>query len=48
MWLGDLTGLEVTVEWVGRRARRRRDKFLESMGDFSTARKVVNFAATGQ
>ena len=23
-------------------------KFLEAMGDFSSARKVVNFAATGQ
>ena len=48
LWLGDLTGLEVTVEWIGGRAKKRRDKFLEAMGDFSSARKVVNFAATGQ
>lgn len=48
LWLGDVAGHEVSVEWVGARAKKRRDKFLEAMGDFASARKMITFAATGQ
>ena len=45
--VGDLPGLDVRVEWVGR-PKAKRDRFLESMGDFSGARRLVTFGATGQ
>ena len=49
IFAGDLPGLEVTLEWVGRPRRgRRRDRFLGSMGDFSSGRRLLTFAATGQ
>jgi hypothetical protein len=49
LYAGDLPGLEVTVEWVGRPpSKRRRDPFLASMGDFSSGRRLLTFAATGQ
>lgn len=47
--LGDLPGLEVQVEWVSRPlAARRRDRFLGTLGDFSSARRLITRAATGQ
>lgn len=49
--VGDVRSYEVSVIWAKRPqgpelARRRR--FLDSMGDFDAARKLVSFAATGQ
>lgn len=49
VWLGDLPGLDVHVEWVGGAVREgRRDRFLESMGNFGSARRLLSFGATGQ
>ena len=46
---GDLPAHQIGVEWVKRpRARQRqRQRFLDSMGDFRSARALVGFAATG-
>jgi hypothetical protein len=49
--VGDLRSFEVSVLWAKRfpkteLARRRR--FLDPMGSFDDARKLVTFAATGQ
>jgi hypothetical protein len=42
-------GLEVRVEWVARpMTGRRRDGFLSPMGDFTSARRLINNAGTGQ
>ena len=47
--LGDLDGERVHVEWVGHAAAPRpRDRFLGAVGDFSSARRLITFAATGQ
>lgn len=47
--LGEIDGEQVRVEWVVVPARRdRRDRFLGALGDFSTAKRLVTFAATGQ
>lgn len=49
VWLGDLPGLDISVQWVGRSVGAgHRDRFLESMGDFSSARRLLSFGATGQ
>lgn len=50
LWLGDLSSLEIHVEWIGPVPgdRERRDPFLETMGDFKEARRLVTYAATGQ
>lgn len=50
LWLGDLSSLEIHVEWVGRRPthRQSRDKFLSTMGDFKEARRLITYGATGQ
>lgn len=46
--LGDLDDPRIHVEWVGALDfARPRDRFLESMGDFNRARRLVTFAATG-
>ena len=47
MLVGDLPGLDVSVEWVARSVAKR-DRYLESMGDFGDARRLVTFGATGQ
>lgn len=45
----DTPGLDVTVEWVSRAVvAPSRDRFLGSMGDFSSARRLLTFGATGQ
>lgn len=44
----DLPGLDVQVEWVARLKSRGRNRFLEKMGDFAGARRLVTRAATGQ
>jgi len=46
--LGDPPEPHVRVEWLGVPRVRQHDRFLESMGDFSTARRLVSFAGTGQ
>jgi hypothetical protein len=49
MLLGDLDDPRIQVEWVGSALdlSRRRDRFLDAMGDFGRARRLVTFAATG-
>jgi hypothetical protein len=47
MLVGDLPGVDICIEWVGR-SHSKRDRFLESMGDFAAARRLVTFGATGQ
>lgn len=46
--LGEIDGDHVRVEWVVVPAQRERDRFLGEMGDFSSAKRLVTFAATGQ
>jgi hypothetical protein len=48
MLLGDGPELAVAVEWAAVPAARPRDRFLATMGEFASARKLVSFAATGQ
>jgi hypothetical protein len=38
----------VRVQWVARPLARRRDGYLSGLGEFSTARRLLNHAATGQ
>jgi len=46
---GDVDGIEVRVQWVSAaRETRRRDRFLASMGDFDSSRRLLTFGATGQ
>src|SRR5437867_2624476 len=44
---GETPDLQVHVEWVARPVPGRRDRFLESLGDFSSGRRLINSAATG-
>ena len=47
--LGEIDGEQVRVEWVVVPARaERRDRFLGALGDFSAAKRLLTFAATGQ
>jgi hypothetical protein len=47
--LGEIDGEQVRVEWVVVPARtERRDRFLGELGDFSDAKRLLTFAATGQ
>jgi hypothetical protein len=46
--LGDAGEPRVRVEWVGVPRARKHDRFLEPLGDFSEARRLLSFAATGQ
>lgn len=47
--LGEIDGEQVRVEWVVVPARtERRDRFLGELGDFSAAKRLLTFAATGQ
>jgi len=46
--LGEMDGEQVRVEWVVTPVSRERDRFLGEMGDFSSAKRLVGFAATGQ
>jgi hypothetical protein len=47
--LGEIDGEQVHVEWVVVPARtERRDRFLGELGDFSAAKRLLTFAATGQ
>ena len=45
---GEIDGEQVRVEWVVVPAPVPRDRFLEGMGDFAPAKRLVTFAATGQ
>ena len=46
--LGDVADHAVRVEWVSVPIERRgRDRFLGALGDFSSAERLVSFAATG-
>lgn len=46
--LGEIDGESVRVEWVVVPVDRQRDRFLGELGDFSSAKRLVTFAATGQ
>lgn len=45
--LGDPPEPHVRVEWIGV-PQPRHDRFLETMGDFSAARRLISFGGTGQ
>jgi len=45
---GDLPAHQIGIEWVKRPRERQRHRFLESMGDFRSAKTLLGFAATGQ
>jgi hypothetical protein len=46
--LGEIDRESVRIQWVVVPAGRQRDRFLSEMGDFSSAKRLVTFAATGQ
>ncbi len=46
-WTGDVSSLDVSVEWVGRRSRLPRDRFLDGMGGFDAAKRRIAFASGG-
>jgi hypothetical protein len=46
--LGDPPEPHVRVEWIGVPKTRHQDRFLETMGDFSAARRLITFGGTGQ
>jgi hypothetical protein len=46
--LGELDGEQVRVQWTVVPARAERDRFLGELGDFSAAKRLLTFAATGQ
>jgi len=49
--VGDLSSFDVTVEWAThpkRTERRARNRFLDELGHFDSARRLINFSATGQ
>lgn len=46
--LGDLDAETIRVDWVHfARAALRRDRFMDGLGSFARARRLVTFAATG-
>lgn len=48
MLLGDAPELAVAVQWAAVPRRTKKDRYLAPMGDFTSARQLVSFAATGQ
>jgi hypothetical protein len=46
-WTGDVSQLDVSIEWVGRRSRPPRDRFLDGMGSFDAAKHRIAFASGG-
>ena len=46
--LGEIDGEQVRIEWVVVPTQRERDRLLGELGDFSRAKRLVTFAATGQ
>jgi hypothetical protein len=47
--LGDLPGLDVTVEWVSRvEPKGERDRFFDALGNMRSAKRLVTLASTGQ
>ncbi len=48
MLLGDAPELAVAVQWAAVPRRAKKDRYLAPMGDFTSARQLVSFAATGQ
>lgn len=49
--VGDLPALDVTVEWARPKLsaeQRQRARFLDELGRFDAARRLITFAATGQ
>jgi hypothetical protein len=48
-FVGDLPGMDVTVEWVSRgRKGAARDRFIDALGEMRAATRTLTFAATGQ
>jgi len=46
-WTGDVSQLDVSVDWVGRAMWLKRDRFLDDMGDFDAAKRRIAFASSG-
>lgn len=46
--LGEIDGEQVRVQWTVVPARAERDRFLGELGDFTAAKRLITFAATGQ
>jgi hypothetical protein len=46
-WTGDVSTLDVSIEWVGRRSRLPRERFLDGMGSFDAAKRRIAFASGG-
>jgi hypothetical protein len=46
-WTGDVSQLDVSIEWVGRRCRPPRDRFLDGMGSFDSTKRRIAFASGG-
>jgi hypothetical protein len=47
--LGDLPGIDLSVEWVSRAAHKEgHDSFFDALGDMRSAKRLATIAATGQ
>lgn len=47
-WTGDVSTLDVSVEWVGKALwRTPRDRFLEGLGSYDAAKRRIAFASGG-
>jgi hypothetical protein len=46
-WTGDVSQLDVQVDWVGRAMWPKRDRFLDGMGSFDAAKRKIAFASGG-
>jgi hypothetical protein len=47
-WTGDVSTLDVRVEWVGKALwRAPRERFLDGMGSFDSAKRRIAFASGG-
>jgi hypothetical protein len=47
-WTGDVSTLDVRVEWVGKARRGApRERFLDGMGSFDSAKRRIAFASGG-
>jgi hypothetical protein len=47
-WLGDPPEAHVRIEWIAVPQTRKHDRFLETMGDFASGRRLLSYTSTGR
>ena len=47
-WLGDPPEAHVRIEWMAVPKDRKPDRFMETMGDFASARRLISYTSTGR